>query len=209
MFLFASKQRLVLSLALLIVLFEASPLWWGASAVASGGERHPRCEAASLPVALVSGASRKWTVAASLCQPRPATDTVLVTYHGNSYAGYYWDFPYQPERYSFVNALVDAGYAVYHLDRLPVDHSYTHPNPAQPPSSAVTIQADNYALHQVVQALRAGTFGNRFSRVVLVGHSLGGYMAWQAGKDFPNDFDGFVITGSVHPNSQAATKKVI
>jgi pimeloyl-ACP methyl ester carboxylesterase len=150
-----------------------------------------------------------YQVFASLCQPEKETKTVIVTYHGNSYAQYYWDFPFQPERYSFVLNMNERGFAVYNLDRLAVDHAYTAPNPKQPPSSIVTIANDNLALHHIVLSLRNGAFGEKFSHVILAGHSLGGYMAWQFAKDYPHDVDAFLVTGSLHPNSQIATNEVI
>ena len=168
------------------------------------------CHSIQLPVALTPGGTKQSTIFATFCQPQQDTSsTVIITYHGNSYAQYYWDFPYQPERYSFVKAMQEQGYAVLNMDRLAVDHAYTAPNPAQTPGAEVSMATDNFALHQVVQALRDGKLGATFAKVILAGHSLGGYLAWQAGKDYPGDFDGFIITGSTHPLSASATTRVI
>jgi pimeloyl-ACP methyl ester carboxylesterase len=43
---------------------------------------------------------------------------VLVLVHGITYGTYYWDFPYQPETYSAVNALNRHGYATLNIDRI-------------------------------------------------------------------------------------------
>jgi alpha-beta hydrolase superfamily lysophospholipase len=149
-----------------------------------------------ISVALVPGTERIYKIAATLCEPTHPTQTILITYHGSTYGQYYWNLPYQPSTYSFVDSMNKAGYAVLNIDRIG-DGQSSHPT-----SDLVTVQSDSYTLHQVVQDLRGGGIAHTsFSRVILATHSLGGYISWYAAAMYPQDFDGIIETGAIHHNS--------
>lgn len=118
--------------------------------------------------------------------------TVLVLLHGASYNRFYWDWPYQPERYSFVRAATLAGYATLDLDRLGYGDS-DHPAPQE-----ITLDSDAWVATQISRELRAGGLGAPVARVVLVGHSMGGYTAFLAAGRYPDDFDGVVVSAATH-----------
>jgi pimeloyl-ACP methyl ester carboxylesterase len=90
-----------------------------------------------------------------------------------------------------------AGYAVFTFDRIGTGRS------SHPPGSAVTIEADAYVVHQLVQGLRNGTIGRvagarvAFQRVILMGHSLGSIAALAEASTYW-DVDGVVLTGFSH-----------
>src|SRR4051794_20162511 len=59
------------------------------------------------------------TLHGQLCMPpgRPPTSVPLLV-HGATYSHVYWDFPYQPERYSYQRDMARHGYATFSVDRL-------------------------------------------------------------------------------------------
>ena len=160
-----------------------------------------RCRESSLPVTLAPGATATYQVHGWLCaRPPLAGRIVQVLISGATYGHVYWDFPYQPERYSYVQALTAAGYATLNLDRIGIGQS-DHPSPDQ-----VTIDSNAFVIHQVVQALRAPRLaGVAFPKVVLVGHSLGSAIAIVEAATY-HDVDGVILSGFGHgfgPGAQA------
>jgi alpha-beta hydrolase superfamily lysophospholipase len=109
----------------------------------------------------------------------------------------YWDFPFQPETYSYVRRATAAGYAVLNLDRIGIGRS------SRPPAAEVTIASNAYVVHQIVQRLRSGdlvvpSFGRiRAERVALIGHSLGSVISIQEAATY-GDVDGVALTGVSH-----------
>jgi pimeloyl-ACP methyl ester carboxylesterase len=123
--------------------------------------------------------------------------TIQITLHGSTYSHLYWDFPFQPETYSYVRRATAEGYAVLNLDRIGIGQS------DHPAAAAVDIPANGYVVHQIVQALRGGdlvipSFGRiEAERVALVGHSLGSVISIQEAATY-GDVDGVVLTGVSH-----------
>src|SRR5437763_1293170 len=152
----------------------------------------PACRNVSVPVSLAEGLPNTYRIRGRLCLPAgPVPATVQVLLHGATYSGVYWDFPYQPERYSYVRAMVAAGYATLDIDRLGFGAS------SHPPSVLVPMQVGAYAVHQVIHAARQGTIGTRFARIILVGHSMGTVLGWLEAAKY-RDIDGFIATGNTH-----------
>jgi pimeloyl-ACP methyl ester carboxylesterase len=157
-----------------------------------------RCEELSFPVTLAPGDATVYHVFGVLCA-RGAIEhkTVQITLHGITYSHLYWDFPFQPETYSYVRRATAEGYAVLNLDRIGIGQS------DRPPAADVTIPSNGFVIHQIVQALRGGglvvaSFGRiAAGRVVLVGHSLGSAISIQEAATF-GDVDGVVLTGLSH-----------
>lgn len=196
----AGSRLIALALALLVtarsheahaglfdILFPGSP---DTPVVLPPGSR--TCTKLRHEVALAPGAPADHEIAAELCVPSEITrDTVLLTVHGLTYSSLYWDFPYQPDRYSFVRHANAAGYATLNFDRLGNRES------DRPPSLLVTPAAQAHVQHQLVEALRSGEFGHAWSRVVLVGHSLGSVLSIMQAATY-HDADGLVVTGFLH-----------
>jgi pimeloyl-ACP methyl ester carboxylesterase len=143
-----------------------------------------RCRELSFGVTLSPADATVYNVVGDLCS-------------GSTYSHLYWDWPYQPETYSYMRRATAAGYAVLNLDRIGIGRS------GHPPAAAVTIESNAYIVHQIVQALRGGdltvpAFGRiRAARVVLVGHSLGSLIAIQEAATY-GDVDGVMLTGISH-----------
>jgi pimeloyl-ACP methyl ester carboxylesterase len=145
-----------------------------------------------VPVSIVEGLPSNYKVRGRLCLPAGAPPrTVQVLLHGATYSGLYWDFPYQPQKYSYVRALLADGYATLNIDRLGYGAS------SHPPSVLVTMQTGAHAVHQVIQAARNGLLGPRFDRVILVGHSVGTVLAWHEAATY-HDIHGLIATGNTH-----------
>jgi pimeloyl-ACP methyl ester carboxylesterase len=157
-------------------------------AVAAPGDgcREVRHVVSDLP-----GAPGDHEIAGTFCAPPEAT-TVQLLVHGATYGRAYWDFPYQPEKYSYVDAMNGSGLATLNVDLLGVGDS------AHPPSLQITLPSQIAVVHQLVQALRAGAFGQEFTKVVLVGHSLGTLLVTAVATAHPEDVDGLIATGISH-----------
>jgi pimeloyl-ACP methyl ester carboxylesterase len=96
----------------------------------------------------------------------------------------------------------NAGYAVFNYDRLGEGLS-DHPLP-----ELLTIEADAYILHQIVRDLHAGTVeGYAFSKVLLVGHSLGSAISLDEAETYA-DVNGVLLTGFLHFVDPAALPEI-
>ncbi|MFC9434775.1 alpha/beta hydrolase [Nocardia sp. NPDC057030] len=132
------------------------------------------------------------TLAGSLCLPAGESTTVMVLTSGSAANSVYWDFPYQPEVYSFARAMNAAGYATLALDRPGNGQSST------PPFWTVTASTDAAGVHTAVQALRHGLAGiDPFEGVVLGGNALGSGVSVLEAATY-HDVDGVLLTGYSH-----------
>lgn len=157
-----------------------------------------RCQDMTFSVALSPGDAETHQVFGVLCARGTVHGkTVQVALHGATYSHLYWDWPFEPETYSYVRRATAAGYAVLTLDRIGIGRS------DHPPADQVDIAANAYVVHQIVQTLRGGglvvpAFGRLHAeRVALVGHSLGSAIAIQESATY-GDVDGVALTGASH-----------
>lgn len=160
-------------------------------AAPAGAAPGVKCGPVTFPVALAPGAPAAYHVAGELCSPLPPQGrTIQVLLPGATYNHTYWDFPLQPAQYSYVAAATAAGYTTLALDRIGTGAS------DHPPADQVTLAADAYTVHQVLQFVRAGQqLGGRPGRVLLVGHSLGSAVALTDAAEYPSDADGLLLSG--------------
>ncbi|MGH3774756.1 MAG: alpha/beta hydrolase [Pseudonocardiaceae bacterium] len=158
------------------------------------------CSEIDLPVSVPTP---RETVHGQLCMPAgsaPATVQLLIP--GGTYNRVYWDFPYQPERYSYQLDMAGHGYATFAVDQLGTGQS------SKPPSAILLSSVEAAAIHQVVGYLRAGRVGGvRFDRVVLVGHSLGSGVATLEAATY-HDVDGVILTGATHQQPPVNLAKI-
>ena len=155
------------------------------------------CSEVQLPVALAPGEPKQYQVYGQLCGQSPLGDrTVQVLVAGTTYSHIYWDFPYQPERYSYVDALTQAGYATFNLDRIGIGNS------SRPPADQVTVASNTYVLNQVVQGLREGQIGGvSQKRIMLVGHSSGAFASVVGVASQDSNLAGVILSGFLHNQS--------
>jgi pimeloyl-ACP methyl ester carboxylesterase len=129
-----------------------------------------------------------------LCVPRgESPETVQFLVHGTSYNHHFWDWPYQPAKYSHVREALKKGYATFNIDRLGTGLS------DKPDSTLVTADVMVEAFHQIVTKLRSGEIGGQaFSKVIYFGSSLSTAIGWLLGSQHPEDIDLFVLSGLIH-----------
>jgi pimeloyl-ACP methyl ester carboxylesterase len=142
---------------------------------------------------------RDWTLAGWFSAPPAHADVLLILIHGATYTHAYWDMPYKPKVHSCVQWAYDRGIATLNIDRLGCGDS------SCPPGKALTVPANAAAVSQIVaQIRRHGIKGMSFSKIVLVGHSLGSLTsAYAQGTD--NCADGVVLTGILGANTNNLT----
>lgn len=131
-----------------------------------------------------------WTVRGTLCAPRGARAVQLLQ-SGATYGSQYWDFDYEPERYSYVRSANAAGFATLNVDRLGIGTS-SHPEPG-----LLTTATEANIAHLLVQRLRKGSFGRAFDQVAIVGHSYGSVIGLAEAGTY-RDIDALVATGFDH-----------
>jgi hypothetical protein len=108
-------------------------------------------------------------------------------------AGYDHRYFEWPGANNYVAAATAAGYTTAEVDMLGTGNS-THPA-----GTALTIDVQASTLHQLISYLDAGLFGVAMSRVVLAGHSVGGYTAWiEAGRYHDPTLAGLILLDAAH-----------
>lgn len=162
-----------------------------------------RCEELSFDVNVSPSDPTVYSVFGVLCSRGSIHGkTIQITLHGATYGHLYWDWPFEPETYSYVRRATAEGYAVLNIDRIGIGQS------DRPPAADVNIPSNAYVVHQIVQALRGGdmvvpSFGRiSAERIVLVGHSLGSVISIQEAATY-GDVDGVVLTGVSHTVTEA------
>jgi pimeloyl-ACP methyl ester carboxylesterase len=145
-----------------------------------------RAEFTAVNVPLVVSAPAR--VSGELCAS-PGDRIVHLLVPGATYNSSYWDFPYQPEHYSYVRAMRAAGIATFRLDRLGTGES------TRPPSLELSLLSHAEVVRQVARALRTSELGQSFEKVVLVGHSFGTLVTFAAVGSDPDLVDGVIATG--------------
>ena len=131
-----------------------------------------------------------WTIRGTLCTP-PGARTVQLLQSGATYGSQYWDFGYDPARYSYVRNANAAGFATLNVDRLGIGTS------SHPEAGLITTATEANLAHLLVERLREGTFGTAFERVALVGHSYGSVIGLAEAGTY-RDVDALVLTGLDH-----------
>ena len=155
-------------------------------------------ESIEIPVVLAPGHGDGHFVSADYVTPAPAAEVAVdVLVHGATYDRKYFDWPLQPERYSYTARTVSAGRAVLAYDRLGSGRS------SRPLSTGLTLEAGASVLHQVITWAR----GKGHRQVHVIGHSLGSIIAMKAAALWPADPSRLVLTSILHtaaPGAQAA-----
>lgn len=143
-----------------------------------------RCERVSFEVSLSAGPPITYEIAGELCRPaRLRSRTLQILLHGASYNKEYWDFPFQPQRYSYARFANQRGFATLAIDRLGSGES------DRPVPELVTVHESASTIHQIVTAVRSGEHEDhsgrrlRFDRIVLVGNSFGSNISWTEAVD--------------------------
>lgn len=146
----------------------------------------------SFQVSCADGEPADIKIYGQLCLPVDRDASVVqVLLHGATYSSSYWDFPYEPERYSYVEYMAARGHATLAIDRVGCGRS------TRPHSSRVNLDSNAHIVHQIVQALRAGDETPAFDQIVLVGHSYGTVVASREAAVY-RDVDALILTSVLH-----------
>ena len=132
------------------------------------------CQNYYFPVYESPGETTVYKVFGQLCTMDPeklGRQPVQILINGGTYNHAYWDWPYDPERYSYVRYATERGFTTLNIDRLGYGLS-DHPN-----ASTLNFNVAGYVTHQLVEYLRQGALGPRFTTIVLNGYSMGGLTA--------------------------------
>lgn len=112
----------------------------------------------------------------------------------------YWDPDLKPQKYSYVDAALDAGYSILIYDRLGIGNS-------EKPDAYDIVQFPPQIeiLNQLIVLARAGKLGSsfkqqnlsvaKFSKVVVIGHSIGSIVTSGLLTRHPSAADGAILTG--------------
>ncbi|KAL9038901.1 MAG: hypothetical protein Q9180_002854, partial [Flavoplaca navasiana] len=102
-----------------------------------------------------------------------------------------WDFPYQPETYSWTKKMNEAGYTTIAIDLLGAGNS-SFPDGLRETQTQVYVET----VHQVVQQLRDGKVGGvKWNKIALVGFSIGGIIANSLSAQYPSDLNAILLHG--------------
>lgn len=161
------------------------------------------CKPVSAKVAMTSGGPADQRVAGTLCLPRGRAATVQLLIPGGFYGQAYWQARGDRRRPSYVETMTAAGYATLAIDRLGTGAS------TYPPSNRFRQDTHQIVVRQLIGQLRAGRLGGgHFSKVVLVGHSLGSTLARTLAATHPTEMDGVILTGESSVPDQAAFEEM-
>ena len=119
------------------------------------------------------------------------TNTVQLLVHGATLTKQMWDFPYQPEKYSWVRHNTAQGFSTLHFDIVGAGNS-------SKPDGLLEAHCQVYVetIHQIVQKLRAGDIGGKkFDKVITIGFSVGAVALVSFAKQYPTDADALVLHG--------------
>jgi pimeloyl-ACP methyl ester carboxylesterase len=110
-----------------------------------------------------------WYVSAWISVPEELRrPELLILVHGANSDHRYWDFPFEPDSYSFAKWAHARGFATLMIDRIGSGAS------SLPPGAENTIDAQAEVLHRIVEKARVGSDGiPAFSRVISIGASFG------------------------------------
>ncbi|WP_101759038.1 alpha/beta hydrolase [Oceanicoccus sp. KOV_DT_Chl] len=149
-----------------------------------------QCETIQLSMPLSAQGRINFDIEGELCwQGSLVGKTLQILISGAGYGPVYWNFPYQPETYSYQRAALTKGYATFNYYRTGIGAS------DHPPAWLVTVEAHAYVLEQLIQYFSES---KGMGRVVTVGHSLGSVIALAHAIKRPRQIDGLVLTGFLH-----------
>jgi pimeloyl-ACP methyl ester carboxylesterase len=149
--------------------------------------------------------SGTYNIHAQLCFPDSLANSqpnlLQIATHGVFYDSRYWDSKLDPEKHSYVEAALKAGYSILTYDRLGVGES-DHPDAytvVQAPLELeilkqVTLMARNGTLYNIGRHVPGH---NAPDKIVHVGHSFGSFLTSAFIATYPLLSDGAIITGYV------------
>lgn len=119
-------------------------------------------------------------------------EVLLIMVPGAASNAKYWDFQYKPDVYNYSLYMNSRGYSTLTVDRVGAGLSMV------PPASRVDSVLQATALSEVVEQARSGQLSESvFTKIVLVGHSMGGAITLMEAT-MKNNVDAVVTSGISH-----------
>ena len=149
--------------------------------------------------------SKTYDIHVQLCVPPNGSKKshLQLATHGVAYDSRYWDSAVEPEKYSYVNAVLNAGYSILTYDRLGTGQS-------SKPDGYTDVQApaELEILRVITEMARSGKMSSyaskstssfdanvTFEKIIHVGHSFGSAITYAMTAIYPNISDATVLTG--------------
>lgn len=161
---------------------------------------HAICQVYLVPVlpAPAHGTAQPDLLWTRMCAERGFTGhDVQVLLPGAGYDHHYYDWPDPRLNYVAAATASSTHPVTVEVDLLGTGHS-THPDGTQ-----LTIPTQAYIISQLIFDLREDLFGASFNHLILVGHSVGGYIAWTTAAHYAG-VDGLVLLDALHSRTPAA-----
>ncbi len=120
--------------------------------------------------------------------------SILQANHALTTGAWYWDIPFEQQKYSIARKVAASGIPFLSLNKLGYgqpDHPFRASD--EPPGKTVTIQALAHASHQVTQQLRE----MGYKHVGLIGHSAGSEES-EIHAGMYQDVDALILSGFTH-----------
>ncbi len=154
-----------------------------------------QCEHYRIPTRLSQDGWFEYEVMGEFCWTGDiAEKTLQLLIPGAGYGTVYWDFPYQPDTYSYKRAALRQGYATFNYYRTGTGAS-DHPF-----GMLVNVEHQVYVLSQLIDFFQAEHAIRSF---VTVGHSLGSVIALVHAGEHSSQLDGVILTGFLHNSNPA------
>jgi pimeloyl-ACP methyl ester carboxylesterase len=132
--------------------------------------------------------------------------SILQANHALTTGAWYWDIPFEQERYSIARKIVkESGIPFLALNKLGYgqpDHPYRSSD--RPPGKTVTVEALADASHQVTQQLRA----DGYDKVGLIGHSAGSEES-EIHAGLYKDVDALILSGFTHLATNRFSEQIL
>lgn len=135
--------------------------------------------------------SGHYTIGATYCTPSSGPGKALqILTHGIAFDRWYWDFSAE---YSYVDAALARGYAVFFYDRLGLGDS-SRGDPVNEVQAPLEVQALR-ALTAMLRDASAPGIDDTYEKFVHVGHSFGSVLSYALTAAYPELSDGVALTG--------------
>jgi pimeloyl-ACP methyl ester carboxylesterase len=153
--------------------------------------------------------SKTYDIYATLCVPPNGSkkNFLQVATHGGGFDSRYWDAEVEPEKYSYVDAVLEAGYSIFTYDRLTTGKS-AHPDAY----TEGQLDAEVEIVRSITEIIRSGGLPKHcnnainWTKIIHVGHSLGSFITYTLTSLYPTLSDAAVLTGLVPSNESTSVK---
>ncbi|KAL4890077.1 Alpha/Beta hydrolase protein [Aspergillus ambiguus] len=136
-----------------------------------------------------------YNISAIYCAP-PARapkrqDTIQMLVHGATFSKTMWDWPWQPEKYSWVRRMHAEGYPTLTFDLIGSGNS-SHPHPVYEVQTQLIVEQ----VHHMFKLLKAGQIGGVvYDKVAYVGFSIASIAGVSLAYQVPDAIDALVLHG--------------